>query len=274
MGTIAKMTLGGATHLIASTAYGTCATAAATAAKVATIQDSQAFTLITGATIHIKFTYANGVANPTLNVNSTGAIKIYRYGTTAPSTSAATSWNAGAVVSFTYDGTNWIMNDWINDNTTSTVNQAAVITTNGEYCLIHANNTGTATKSASAVYKSSATINPSTGQITMKGKPVLYGDYSESTAPSSPVTGQLWLKKATMTLEEAKVLVVSTTVSSLPTTISNSSITADMELLKGELSNPQYQASDITVTTAAGSATISGTLIGSTTIKLWLMRGR
>ena len=78
-----------------------------------------------------------------------------------------------------------------------------------------------------------------------------------------------------MTLEEAKVLVVtSSSVSSLPTTISNSSITADMEVLKSELGNPSAQSSDLTVTTADGSATISGTLSGATTIRLWLMRGR
>lgn len=117
MGTIAKVTAGGATHLVASTAYGTCYTAAATAAKVATIQDSQAFTLVTGITVHIKFTYANGVANPTLNVNNTGAIAIMRYGTTRPSTSASESWGNGSVVSFTYDGTYWQMNDWMNTNT-------------------------------------------------------------------------------------------------------------------------------------------------------------
>ena len=119
MGTISKITAGGATHLIASTCYATCTTAAATAAKVATVQDDQAFTLYTGVTVHVKFTYANGVANPTLNVNSTGAKPIMRYGTTAVSTSAATSWRAGAVVSFTYDGTNWLENTGVdtNDNT-------------------------------------------------------------------------------------------------------------------------------------------------------------
>ena len=83
--------------------YGTCATAAATAAKVVTLSG---FTLVTGATIHVKFTNSNTVANPTLNVNSTGAKSIMRYGTTAASTSPDTSWLAGAVVSFTYDGTN------------------------------------------------------------------------------------------------------------------------------------------------------------------------
>ena len=91
--------------------YGTCDTAAATAAKVVTLSG---FTLVTGATIHVKFTNSNTVANPTLNVNSTGAKSIMRYGTTAASTSPDTSWLAGAVVSFTYDGTNWILNDYQN----------------------------------------------------------------------------------------------------------------------------------------------------------------
>lgn len=103
---------------IAATLYGTCATAAATAAKVVVCANFDK--LITGVTIKVKFTYANGVANPTLNVNSTGAIAIMRYGTTRPSTSAATSWNAGAVVSFTYDGTYWQMNDWLVDGNSNT----------------------------------------------------------------------------------------------------------------------------------------------------------
>lgn len=90
MGTIAKVTAGGATHLIASTAYGTCATEAATAAKVATIQDSQPFTLVNGITVHIKFTYANTASSATLNVNSTGAKNICRYGTTAIGTNVHT----------------------------------------------------------------------------------------------------------------------------------------------------------------------------------------
>ena len=82
--------------------YGTCTTAAATAAKVVTLSG---FTLVDGATIHVKFTNSNTVANPTLNVNNTGAKSIMRYGTTAASTNTATSWLAGAIVSFTYDGT-------------------------------------------------------------------------------------------------------------------------------------------------------------------------
>lgn len=111
---VGKVTVDGTSYPVGSTLYGTCATAAGTVAKVVTCANFD--TLQTGVTIHVKFTYSNTVANPTLNVNSTGAKSIKRYGTTAPSTSAASSWNAGAVVSFTYDGDYWQMNDWINNN--------------------------------------------------------------------------------------------------------------------------------------------------------------
>lgn len=100
--------------------YGTCTTAAKTAAK--TVSISGVTELTTGLTIYVRFTYANGVANPTLQVNSLTAKAVKRYDTTAPSTSAASSWNAGAVVSLTYDGTYWMLNDW-NNTTYSALSQ-------------------------------------------------------------------------------------------------------------------------------------------------------
>lgn len=84
--------------------YGTCATAAATAAKVVTLPG---FSLATGTAIAVKFTYANTAASPTLNVNGTGAKSIAVYGTTAAGSGA---WSAGEVVLFVYDGTRWVMN--------------------------------------------------------------------------------------------------------------------------------------------------------------------
>ena len=109
MGYVGKITASGATHLVGSSLYGTCATDAATAAKVVVCPDFDA--LINGITIHVKFTYTNTAANPTLNVNSTGAKNIYRYGTTAVGTNSI-SWSAGSIVSLTYDGSAWIMNDF------------------------------------------------------------------------------------------------------------------------------------------------------------------
>lgn len=109
--------------------YGTCSTAAATAAKTASITGFPT-TIFAGMKVVIKFTYANGVANPTLSINSGSAIAIKRYGTTAPSTSADTSWNAGSTVQMTYDGTNWIIDNWLN-RTYSVISQTNIEATAG-----------------------------------------------------------------------------------------------------------------------------------------------
>ena len=94
--------------------YGTCTTAAATAAKVATLDNSDGFSLVKGVTVAIKFAHYNKIANPTLNVDGSGAKSIKRYGTTAPSTSATSSWNDNSVLILVYDGTYWQLTNWLN----------------------------------------------------------------------------------------------------------------------------------------------------------------
>lgn len=97
----------------ASIPYGVCTTAGSTVAKTVTV--SPAITEVTtGLAILVKFENANTSTNPTLNVNSLGAKSLMRYGTTNAGSSAATSWNTGAIVTIIYDGTNWILNDWNN----------------------------------------------------------------------------------------------------------------------------------------------------------------
>ena len=108
---------------IASTFYCTCSTAAGTAQKDATPSDSCVFNdncLITGVTVHVKFTNSNTHATPTLKVGTATAKQIMKYGTTKPGTTAVTSWQAGSVISFTYDGTYWQMNDHLDDTNTNT----------------------------------------------------------------------------------------------------------------------------------------------------------
>lgn len=92
-------------HPVTSVLYGTCDTAAATAAKVVTCTDFDA--LMTGVTIRVKFANANTAASPTVNINSTGAKSVYRFGSTAPVD--GNSWNAGEVVELVYDGTSFFM---------------------------------------------------------------------------------------------------------------------------------------------------------------------
>lgn len=111
MGYVGKVqTNDGALHLVGSTLYGTCDTLASVAAKVVTCPDFT--TLYTGVTIHVIFTNSNSVSSATMNVNSTGAKPIMLYGTTQAGIGINNSWPAGAVCSFTYDGTNWRMNDY------------------------------------------------------------------------------------------------------------------------------------------------------------------
>lgn len=89
----------------ANITYCTCGSTAGASVKVATVSAGK-FSLTVGASVDVKFTYSNTASAPGLNVNDTGAKIIKMYGTTAPS---AYMWQAGAVVRFIYDGTNWIM---------------------------------------------------------------------------------------------------------------------------------------------------------------------
>ncbi len=80
--------------------YATSGTAAATAAKTATLV-SGTFSLKTGVTVAVRFTYANTAASPTLNINGTGEKAVYTQGV------RYAYWSAGATVIFTYDGSYW-----------------------------------------------------------------------------------------------------------------------------------------------------------------------
>ena len=80
--------------------YATCDTAAGTAAKVASLAVGT-LSLKAGATVAVKFTYANTASSPTLNIAGTGAKAMYIQGV------RDVYWTDGATVTFTYDGINW-----------------------------------------------------------------------------------------------------------------------------------------------------------------------
>lgn len=96
--------------------YATCSTAAATVAKVATL-NTGTLTLSTGVTVYVKFTNANTATAATLNVGGTGAKPIFHNGAAL---SASSYIKAGGVYQFVYDGTNWVINAGIDTNTTYT----------------------------------------------------------------------------------------------------------------------------------------------------------
>ncbi len=91
--------------------YATCSTAAATAAKTVALAG---FALATGARVLVKFTVTNSAANPTLDVNGTGAKPIqYRGAAIAAGTLAA-----NRTYEFVYTGAQYELVGDVDTNTT------------------------------------------------------------------------------------------------------------------------------------------------------------
>ena len=123
------------------THYGTCSTAAATAAKTVTLSG---FNLATGAKVAVKFTVTNTAANPTLNVNGTGA-KSIKYRGAAISTDALA---ANRIYEFIYDGTDYVFVGDINTDTNTTYGNMTGASTSaaGKAGLVPAPVAGAATR--------------------------------------------------------------------------------------------------------------------------------
>lgn len=116
-----------------SSLYGTCNTISSTSEKFVECADFSE--LDVGITIHVRFKFGNTAQSPTLNINNTGSIPIYRYNSTPPGDDPNTSWADKSVISFTYDGTAWIMNDCMNTTYTigvdSQTEQITLVDSNG-----------------------------------------------------------------------------------------------------------------------------------------------
>jgi hypothetical protein len=91
---------------------GKCSTAAATVAKTL---DIEGFVLRPSVRVSIMFTPANSAANPTININDTGAFAI-RWNNAAVTGATIT---ANRYIDFIFDGTYWQMVGIVNANTTT-----------------------------------------------------------------------------------------------------------------------------------------------------------
>ena len=137
--------------------YGTCSTAATTAAKVVSCSS---FALITGAEITVKFTTANTAANPTLNVNNTGAKAIYYRGSAISKSYLA----ANRTYTFRYNGSQYDLVGDINTDTNTKVTQT-LTTSDASYPLLLAPSGQTATTTTTSYFDSEVSLNPSTNTI-------------------------------------------------------------------------------------------------------------
>ena len=104
MSYVGTVTVGSDTHLVGATLYGTCSTAANTAAKVVNCPNFD--TIVVGVMIAVKFSNGNTATSPTMNVNGTGAKNILIHGITSL---GGLDWSIseGDISLFVYDGTAW-----------------------------------------------------------------------------------------------------------------------------------------------------------------------
>lgn len=131
--------------------FAVCSTAAATAAKTATISG---FKLFTGAVAYIKFSVKNTAANPTLNISGTGA-KAIQYQGAAISSSYL---NANRTYAFVYDGSVYQLIGDINTDT--------------KYSVFTGATTSAAGKQAWFLHRQRGTITDSCGE-TERGQPMV-----------------------------------------------------------------------------------------------------
>ena len=110
------------------------------------------------------------------------------------------------------------------------------------------------------------------------GGTATFADPSGVTAGDADVvSGKKYLNSSgvlrTGTLASTDAITVNiASFNSLPQTVSDASITADHVAVHCELGTPTAMTGDWTITTSAGSLTVSGTMTGSTTLQLVLVK--
>ena len=149
-------------------AYGTCATAAATAAKVITVTGNTNWALTAGSLITVLFSNTNTASNPTFNVNGTGAKNVYYTTSQITTDNLSYAGHKDRPMNFMYDGTKYVFIGWgVDSNSDTKVTQSAAITTSGEYPVMLGYSTATTSVTNTLNKASTLTYNPSTKTLTI-----------------------------------------------------------------------------------------------------------
>jgi hypothetical protein len=248
-----------------STYYAVCSTAAATQVKAVTISDITE--LETGLSVRIKFTNAHSYnGQPKLQINSLSAKGIVRNGTTA---AARYEWNAGEVLDFVYDGTNFAIVAGANPTTTyygsriklssetNSTSEALAATPKGvkaAYDLANSKAANTAFTGATSSTDGVKGLVPAP----LKGQHTLYlkGDGT-------------WGEPDGVRLYVADLDTVTNTSGSYTHTSTVTGMTGDLKAVLIECSDPTIFKDKVVITTASDSVTLAcSDVSGTSTVKV------
>lgn len=197
--------------------YGTCSTAAATAAKVITIDANAKWELKKGSFITVLFSSTNTASNPTFNVGGTGAKNVYYTTSQITTKNLSYAGYAGRPMNFVFDGTQYRFAGWGVDNNSDTkVTQNRVTTDDANtYPVLLKYNTTTDNGTSTVKFNENINVTPSTGTLaatkfvgelagkattagtadkvansfTLKGNNTVAGTYNGSAAVSVNIVG-------------------------------------------------------------------------------------
>lgn len=248
-----------------STYYAVCDTAANTQVKAVTISDITE--LKAGLSVRIKFTNAHSYnGQPKLQINSLTAIGIVRNGTTA---AAIYEWNAGEVLDFVYDGTNFaIVAGAIPTTTyygsriklsssTSSTSEALAATPKGvkaAYDLANSKAANTAFTGATSSADGVKGLVPA--PLAGEHKLYLKGDGT-------------WAEPDGVRLYVADLDSVTNTSGSYTHTSTVTGMTSDLKAVLIECSNPEIFRDKVTVTTGSGTVTLTcADVAGTSTVRV------
>ena len=115
-GFIGQVHIGSDDYLLGSTLFGICNTkdvneSGGSNTKQVVLQSSAYFNETTGITIHVKFTYANTeTSSENLKLQILSGSGTYTTARPIRNYNGPITWNANSIISFTFDGTNYIIN--------------------------------------------------------------------------------------------------------------------------------------------------------------------
>lgn len=168
MATIDQIQIPSGTYdIMTKSFYGTCATAAATAAKVVTLSNAVGWNLVPGVVIGVKFTYSNTAASVTLNVNGSGAKSIYYANAVYTGKATQITGLQNYIIYYMYDGTNWVFLNQSGNYIVASNNLVAQTptTTSANYEVLFSATADNTSRTEGARKNSNLLFNPSTGNL-------------------------------------------------------------------------------------------------------------
>lgn len=190
-GIVGQVKIGNDQYLVGSTLFGTCSSGSTDATKQVILVGEAYYSDATGITVHVKFDNANTITGSTLKLQIKNGESSYSTAQQIVNPNGALTWAENSIISFTNDGTNWVINASAIDgssiqnlslgnitNSGTLSNTDATIANNDQLVIVDADDNSGRIAKASLKFDGSTT----TKALTQAGTWETFNNYSLPTA--------------------------------------------------------------------------------------------